>query len=124
MEGQIPHSIPRFQDALGSWRPDFLIKEDQETEAGYPREVFCITEINARFCFNGFLHAAFGQQALLDIGIERLGLDGATDPAKVITADRSESRSYDANSTRSFKGYVAYFVPIVLCIFLKARNRV
>jgi hypothetical protein len=36
-------------------------------------EQFCICEINARFCWNGFLHAAYGQKAL---GAEQKGFVG------------------------------------------------
>jgi hypothetical protein len=86
MEEQIPHGLPEFCDVLGSWRPDFLVGEG--TGGGlYPSaETFCLTEINARFCFNGFMHEAYGQQALLHLGVEGRGLYGATDPAKVRAA--------------------------------------
>ncbi|KZZ90287.1 hypothetical protein AAL_07388 [Moelleriella libera RCEF 2490] len=48
-----------FSQCMGSWRPDFLVEEN-----GHHDESYCITEINARFCFNGFLHEAYGQEAL------------------------------------------------------------
>lgn len=87
MEAQIPHALPPFRNVLGSWRPDFLVEEGQGPRGGPSTEIYCITEINARFSFNGFLHEAFGQQALLDMGIHKHGLDGATDPVKVREAD-------------------------------------
>lgn len=87
MEAQIPHGLPQFRDVLGSWRPDFLVEEGHGSRRGSSAETYCITEINARFSFNGFLHEAFGQQALLDMGIRKHGFDGATDPVKVREAD-------------------------------------
>lgn len=87
MEAQITHGLSQFRDVLGSWRPDFLVEERQGSRGGASTETYCITEINARFSFNGFLHEAFGQQALLDMGIRKHGLDGATDPVKVREAD-------------------------------------
>jgi hypothetical protein len=83
MEGQVPHGLPPFRDVLGSWRPDFLVGEGGEGGLYPSAETYCITEINARFCFNGFMHEAYGQQALLNLGVEERGLYGATDPAKV-----------------------------------------
>lgn len=81
MDAQVPHALPEFRDVLGSWRPDFLVHNGAGTKWG--GETYRLTEINARFCFNGFLHEAYGQQALLNLGIKKHGLDGATDPAKV-----------------------------------------
>lgn len=46
-------------------------------------ENYRICEINARFCMNGFLVTAYGQQALLDMGVGRNGLKGVTDPETV-----------------------------------------
>lgn len=79
-----------FSSCRGSWRPDFLIKDSppvfREAAAnGEPGEgeVFCITEINARFSFNGFMHEALGQEALDDMGLHQLGLASATNSAQV-----------------------------------------
>lgn len=83
MEDQIPHSLPEFRNVLGSWRPDFLVGKGPADGSDPSAETYCLTEINARFCFNGFMHEAYGQQALLDLGVEKRGLNGATDPAKV-----------------------------------------
>lgn len=63
---------------MGSWRPDFLVEDD-----GRGRENFRLTEINARFCFNGFMHASYGQSALEEMGMEKTGLVGAADSAQV-----------------------------------------
>lgn len=46
-------------------------------------ENFRITEINARFSFNGFMHECYGQQALDGLGLEERGLMSATDGEKV-----------------------------------------
>ncbi|KAK4139588.1 uncharacterized protein C8A04DRAFT_32914 [Dichotomopilus funicola] len=84
MDGQVPHNLPEFREVLGSWRPDFLVADGPHNELYPTGEVFCVTEINARFSLNGYMHEAYGQQALLDLGIEQRGLQGATDPAKLI----------------------------------------
>lgn len=81
METQIPHTLPEFRDTRGSWRPDFLIYDGEGIKPF--AETFCLTEINARFSFNGFMLEAYGQQALLNLGIKKNGLDGATDPVTV-----------------------------------------
>jgi len=57
---------------MGSWRPDFLVEDivhhDKNDEAtGVTAETFRITEINARFSFNGFMHEVHGQQAVDDL---------------------------------------------------------
>jgi hypothetical protein len=60
MEEQVLRGrLPGFADRLGSWRPDFLVADENNND-----ENFRITEINARFSFNGFLHAAYGQGAV------------------------------------------------------------
>ncbi|KAI1035213.1 hypothetical protein LB504_005808 [Fusarium proliferatum] len=59
IEGQvIIGNLPQFSQCRGSWRPDFLVEDNSEREENY-----CITEINARFSFNGFMHEAYGQAA-------------------------------------------------------------
>lgn len=74
--------LPDFAACRGSWRPDFLVNEVTNAD-GTTVENFVITEINARFSFNGFMHAAYGQLALDDMGLERHGLASATDAKEV-----------------------------------------
>ncbi|KAI2732198.1 hypothetical protein CBS147332_1337 [Penicillium roqueforti] len=76
------HVLRPFRSCQGSWRPDFLLESSDDPER---IENYRICEINARFCWNGFLFTAFGQQALLNMGVEQYGIKGATDPQKVIT---------------------------------------
>ncbi|KAM0234341.1 hypothetical protein ACHAP5_010107 [Fusarium lateritium] len=52
-------NLPPMAEYLGSWRPDFLIDDENAEEENYS-----ITEINARYVFNGFMHLIYGQQAL------------------------------------------------------------
>jgi hypothetical protein len=73
---------------MGSWRPDFLVENHQRTQNGaLVEENFVITEINARFAFNGFMHEAYGQQATGEVlqvaGAGYLNLVNATEPEKV-----------------------------------------
>lgn len=76
--------IRPYRERQGSWRPDFLVERDIDPSCPNSTvERFQICEINARFCWNGFLHAAHGQQALTDLGAEKRGFWGATDPNKV-----------------------------------------
>ncbi|KIL93861.1 hypothetical protein FAVG1_02423 [Fusarium avenaceum] len=51
--------LPPASGRLGSWRPDFLVEDDDSKEENYR-----ITEINARYPFNAFMHVIYGQQAL------------------------------------------------------------
>jgi hypothetical protein len=44
----------------------------EKNEAGM--EAFRICEINARFCWNGYMHAGFGQDSLSAFNIESRGL--------------------------------------------------
>ncbi|KAF7557975.1 hypothetical protein G7Z17_g267 [Cylindrodendrum hubeiense] len=81
LEGQIScGNLNQFPSCLGSWRPDFLVEDSQD---GAIVENFRITEINARFSFNGFMHQAYGQQALDDMGVGA-GLTNATDSEKLL----------------------------------------
>ena len=75
VENQPADMLPAFCERRGSWRPDFLVEQDT---AG--QEIFRITEINARFAFNGSMHLAYGAEALQSAGItgERTRLVGAT----------------------------------------------
>ena|SRR6186713_490118 len=81
-------SLQRFSERMGSWRPDFLVENLRPTRQGTTgEENFAITEINARFSFNGFMHEAYGQQALdetlHDISSGTTELISATDPSEV-----------------------------------------
>ncbi|KAF8169828.1 hypothetical protein K438DRAFT_1909450 [Mycena galopus ATCC 62051] len=80
-----PETLAPYRERLGSWRPDFLVESvaDPTTLSG-TREQFRICEINARFCWNGFLHTAYGQQALVDLDAETNGFVGATDPKQLL----------------------------------------
>ncbi|KFA72015.1 hypothetical protein S40288_07661 [Stachybotrys chartarum IBT 40288] len=87
LDGQVKQgNLPPFSESLGSWRPDFLV-EDHPRRLGL--ENFSVTEINARFSFNGFMHEAYGQKALNDdlknMGIRANGLVGATKPEAVFS---------------------------------------
>lgn len=84
METLGPDTIRPYRECQGSWRPDFLVEKVVDPEnPSYTVEQFRICEINARFCWNGFLHAAHGQQALISLGAEKRGFVGATDPNQV-----------------------------------------
>ncbi|KAM5343713.1 hypothetical protein ACJ41O_012250 [Fusarium nematophilum] len=73
-------NLPNFSECLGSWRPDFLVEDDEHREENYR-----ITEINARFSFNGFMHEAYGQEAVnRSLRSETGGLIGATDPEMIL----------------------------------------
>ncbi|XWW93964.1 hypothetical protein V2A60_001903 [Cordyceps javanica] len=67
---------PYSAETLGSWRPDFLVEDENGDEN------FRLTEINARFCFNGFMHGSYGQTALDSMGMDESGLVGAADGAE------------------------------------------
>ncbi|QMW39216.1 hypothetical protein G4B11_002496 [Aspergillus flavus] len=86
IDEQVPHNLPQYRDCRGSWRPDFLVEEENSEDGSGPVENFRISEINARFSFNGFMFATCGQQAIHDMGIcdNGNGLVGATDPAKIL----------------------------------------
>ncbi|TDZ17179.1 hypothetical protein Cob_v009930 [Colletotrichum orbiculare MAFF 240422] len=69
-----------FANCLGSWRPDFLVEDGEEGD-----EIFRITEINARFSFNGFIHEAYGQE-VINRSVNAVGSDwvGATDHKTIL----------------------------------------
>ncbi|KAM3453617.1 hypothetical protein MY3296_003648 [Beauveria thailandica] len=75
--------VREYSTCQGSWRPDFLIEEVRAAD-GTCAENFRVSEINARFCFNGFMHIAYGSAALADMGTERSGLVTATDGAQFL----------------------------------------
>ncbi|KAL6915680.1 hypothetical protein ACHAPO_008107 [Fusarium lateritium] len=73
-------NLAPFSQRLGSWRPDFLVEETAKRQENY-----CITEINARFSFNGFMHEAYGQEAInRNVRGEETGLIGATSPENIL----------------------------------------
>lgn len=84
--------LPPYAERKGSWRPDFLV-EDIRCADGTVQENFRITEINARFSFNAYMHAVFGHTALEDTGMARYGLVPATTPKKVQSHDAPFSGS-------------------------------
>ncbi|ATY60901.1 taurine catabolism dioxygenase [Cordyceps militaris] len=71
-----------YATCQGAWRPDFLIEEVRD-DNGRATENFRVSEINARFCFNGFMHVAYGSAALEDMGAAQSGLVAATDGSQV-----------------------------------------
>ncbi|UKZ69091.1 uncharacterized protein TrAtP1_010104 [Trichoderma atroviride] len=79
----VQRALSPYKERKGSWRPDFLV-EDIHCADGAVHENFRITEINARFSFNAYMHAVFGHTALEDTGMARYGLVPATTPKKVI----------------------------------------
>ncbi|KAF7349294.1 hypothetical protein MSAN_01718900 [Mycena sanguinolenta] len=78
-----PDILPPYR--MGSWRPDFLVESvtDPTTPSGI-REQFRICEINSRFCWNGFLYTAHGQQAMVDMDPQANGFVVATDPKQFL----------------------------------------
>ncbi|KAF5706281.1 multidrug transporter [Fusarium mundagurra] len=84
IEGQVLiGNLPQFSQCRGSWRPDFLVEDNSQREENY-----CITEINARFSFNGFMHEAYGQAATNEsigsIESAETELVPATDPNTIL----------------------------------------
>ncbi|GAB1205097.1 hypothetical protein APSETT445_003766 [Aspergillus pseudonomiae] len=47
-------------------------------------EPYRLTEINARFSFNGFMHQAYGQEVMSDLGAGSNGLIHTTDSSKIL----------------------------------------
>jgi hypothetical protein len=93
-------AIRPFRQRLGSWRPDFLIELIPDPQApSLTMEQFCICEINARFGWNGFLHAAYGQKALIDLGAEQKGFVGAAD-CRVVSCNSRTAELMDENPNR------------------------
>ncbi|ATZ47697.1 hypothetical protein BCIN_03g00090 [Botrytis cinerea B05.10] len=79
----INNKFPIYRECRGSWRPDFLV-EDVLGENGIAVENYRITEINARFSFNGFLHSILAYEALEDMGAGKNGLRCAANPRKLL----------------------------------------
>nr|WNZ75480.1 hypothetical protein [Trichoderma harzianum] len=75
--------LPDYEACRGSWRPDFMV-EEIKTRDGVAVENFRITEINARFSFNGFMHATYGHMALEDTGMGSHGLVSAAQPKEIV----------------------------------------
>ncbi|CAG8092793.1 unnamed protein product [Penicillium salamii] len=83
-----------YSERKGSWRPDFVIEND-ETGA----ENFRICEINARFCWNGFMLIRGGQKGLSTFDVESRGLIRATDPDTVSSTLKKNIYSIDKSLT-------------------------
>ncbi|TWU71399.1 hypothetical protein ED733_002807 [Metarhizium rileyi] len=82
LEGQVLNgTVKKYSECRGAWRPDFMVED--HCEDGIVTENFRITEINARFSFNGFMHQAYGQLALDDIGAKAHGFVCATSAASI-----------------------------------------
>lgn len=60
-----------------------MTEEDESNHHNEIREKYQITEINARFPFNGLMHGAYGQKALESIGTMINGLSSAVNSDKV-----------------------------------------
>lgn len=78
-------NLADYSQCQGSWRPDFMVEQIEIGQGEDPLENFRVTEINARFPFNGFMHEAYGQMALDSIDLEHCGLMSATDGQEVRT---------------------------------------
>ncbi|KAJ5644203.1 uncharacterized protein N7484_006710 [Penicillium longicatenatum] len=74
-----PELFRPWNERQGSWRPDFLIEID---DAGV--EVFRICEINARFCWNGYMHGGFGQESLSAFNLESRNLVHAAQAESIV----------------------------------------
>ena len=66
--------VAHYGERKWSWRPDFLVENDENGA-----EQFRICEINARFCWNGYMHQGYGQKGLETFDLESRGLAHATD---------------------------------------------
>ncbi|PNP50296.1 hypothetical protein THARTR1_09004 [Trichoderma harzianum] len=75
--------LPPYEVCRGSWRPDFMIEEVKLPD-GVLVENFRITEINARFSFNGFMHATYGHMALESTGMGSHGFVSAASPKEIV----------------------------------------
>ena len=103
--------MPHISECLGSWRPDFLVEEDEHGE-----EQYRITEINARFCFNGFILEAYGQEALNRCLAQDSELVSATDPEKVMLQDLQLRLSWGLlTGARSLAVYLAFSSRLFPC---------
>ncbi|KAI0431940.1 hypothetical protein F5Y09DRAFT_330015 [Xylaria sp. FL1042] len=76
-------NLKEYAVCLGSWRPDFLVEERAGCQDEAAVENFLITEINARFSFNGTFYAAYGQEVLDDMNLGELKLASTTAPALI-----------------------------------------
>ncbi|OAA76710.1 hypothetical protein LEL_06394 [Akanthomyces lecanii RCEF 1005] len=74
-DARFPERMPLLKDEeeLLQWLDTQVEQDDKDDEN------FRLTEINARFCFNGFMHGSYGQTALDGLGMEKSGLVGAAD---------------------------------------------
>lgn len=114
---------------MGSWRPDFLVEKHKLTKnAVVIEENFVITEINARFSFNGFMHEAYGQQATGEVlqatGAGNKKLVNATDPGKVWNPAMLYAKSLPTPTEmyQIFDGLLSLFQPDLPLHLLKGQE--
>ena len=93
--------IPPYHRCQGSWRPDFLLEGNDEH--------YRVCEINARFPFNLFLHAAFCQQAYIDV-------DDKIDPLALPVAHPKEA-SDGSPSDENIRTYLQQICDSLLGFF-------
>ncbi|KAJ6787659.1 hypothetical protein PWT90_09710 [Aphanocladium album] len=99
--------IRDFSACQGSWRPDFLI-EEVHTKNGIRTENFRISEINARFPFNGSMHVYYGSSVFEDMNMGQSGLRAATDGAQVWFPE-SPSETLANTMVQIFNGFLNLF---------------
>ncbi|KAI0517593.1 hypothetical protein F5B22DRAFT_110747 [Xylaria bambusicola] len=78
-----------YSACRGSWRPDFLIEERAGSRDGVAIENFMITEINARFSFNGAFYVSYGQDVLDEMPLGQLNLSSTTTSATMLNGLRT-----------------------------------
>ncbi|KAK2766866.1 hypothetical protein FQN54_006180 [Arachnomyces sp. PD_36] len=83
MQKLSPKELRPFKKCMGSWRPDFLLESHKDLDNKDVVENFRICEINARFCWNGYVNAAVGQQAFIPLSKGQNPPEHATDPEKM-----------------------------------------
>ncbi|KAJ8128229.1 hypothetical protein O1611_g5408 [Lasiodiplodia mahajangana] len=85
LEDQVSQGkLKDYSECRGSWRPDFLIEEHVERQNGEAVEKFLITEINARFSFNGIFYVSYGQEVLGEMVLRDLKLYSTTEPKTML----------------------------------------
>ncbi|KAJ2996306.1 hypothetical protein NUW58_g1008 [Xylaria curta] len=90
LEDQVSQGeLKEYFACQGSWRPDFLIEDRVSGQNEVVAENFLISEINARFPFNGIFHSAYGQEALDDMNLGRFDLASTTTPSQILNGLRT-----------------------------------
>lgn len=72
--------IPPYRACHGSWRPDFLLENGEDSTE---MERFRICEINARFCWNGYVQTAVAQEGVSVFNLDKKGLKHGAEPEDV-----------------------------------------